>query len=496
MLFNSLIFIYLFLPITLFFVFITAEKYKNLFLLLASWVFYAWSGISFIIVLLASISMNYLIGLAISRPRDEKQRKFWFITGIGLNLLLLIIFKYTNFLLENLNFFTLLFGWNPIIINHIFLPLGISFFTFKAISYLISLKRRETPVQKNFTELALYLSIFPEIIAGPIDRYRDLSVQIHNRTFSAEQFASGVKRFTLGLFKKVLISTPLATVADKAFDGRLFELTTPMAWLGLICFALQIYYDFSGYTDMAIGLGRMLGFTFVENFNFPYLSKSVREFWKRWHISLSTFLRDYLFLPVAYSTSRKLRKERYGGIRVDHIIYIYATLITFLLCGFWHGAAWNFILWGLIHGAFLSLERTRFGKWLDHSWSIIRHSYFLAFILFSWVFFRNPSVQDAFNYLGVLSGNSKVQVDWYRLLEFWNIKLIGTFILALIGTTNIFNYLYIQILGGINNKLGLVRYISLYTIQIGTIVFILFTIALSTLYLISGTSNAFIYFRF
>jgi len=496
MLFNSLIFIYLFLPISLFFAYIVAEKYKNFFLLVSSWIFYAWGGVSFLIVLVLSIMINYLTGLAINRSRDERQRRFRFVIGICLNLSLLFVFKYTNFLFENLNLFNAIFGWKPIIVKTIFLPLGISFFTFKAISYLISIKRREQPVQENFTELALYLSIFPELIAGPIDRYNDLAGQIHRRIFSIDQFASGVRRFAMGLFKKVIISSPLAMVADHAFDGWLFQLSTPMAWLGLFCFTLHIYYDFSGYTDMAIGIGRMFGFSFTENFNFPYVSKSVREFWKRWHISLSTFLRDYLFLPIAYATSRKLKKESYWRIRVDHLIYIYATLITFLLCGFWHGAAWNFIIWGLMHGIFLSLERTRLGKWIDHRSKVFRHVYFFVFILFSWVIFRTSTIQDAFNYIEVLAGNSKAHTDWYQLLEYWNIKLIGTFILALAGTTRIFEYIYNWIQDGIKYRVRLIRYICLYSIHFGALLFILVTLALSTLYLISGTSDAFIYFRF
>ena len=496
MLFNSLIFLYLFLPLTLFFVYISTEKLRNTFILIASWVFYAWGGISFIGVLFGSILLNYLAGLAIDRARGEAARKRMFVTGVVLNLLLLGFFKYALFFIDNVNALTSLFGVTPIVMQHIFLPLGISFFTFKAITYLIGVKRREVEVQKRFFDLALYISIFPQLIAGPIDRYRNLLPQLHGRKLSFELFSSGVQRFVMGLFKKVIISSPLAYVADQAFNSPSESLGFPLAWLGAVCFTLQIYYDFSGYTDMAIGVGRMLGFQFMENFNFPYLSRSVREFWNRWHISLSTWLRDYLFLPIAFATSRNLKKERYLGIRVNHIIYILATLITFVLCGFWHGAAWNFVIWGLIHGIMLSIERGRFGKWLNHGGSWFGHLYLPVFVVVTLVFFRTSTLEKAFSFIGSMFGLLGKNADWERLLEFINPGFILIFCLALAGCTPVFETMLGWLRKGMDSPQRILNRLSFNVYHLGLILFLLFTLALSTLTIIAGTNASFIYFRF
>ncbi len=501
MLFNSLIFLYLFLPVTLLVIYTLPRlagkfslPFSNLLLLAASLVFYAWGGVWSLTVLTGSIVLNYVTGLAIGNARDAK-RKRWLVAGVVLNLALLVVFKYSLFLANNINLLAEPFGATALTPASVILPLGISFYTFKGIGYLIAVKRQEYPAQRNFINLALYIGLFPELIAGPIDRYGYLGAQITARTTSFAQFSSGVKRFALGLFKKVIISTPLAYVADHIINNPPENLSTPLAWLGAVSYMLQIYYDFSGYTDMAIGIGRMLGFELSENFNFPYISRSVREFWKRWHITLSTWLRDYLFLPIAYSTSRKLTKERYAGIRVDKLIYICATMVTFLLCGFWHGAAWNFVVWGALHGIMLSLEHTPFGKWLGRTRKPVQHLYVILFLLASLVFFRTTSLPQAFGYLGVMAGVNGVAPDWTKFMEFfdWEFILMGT--VAILGSTKVFRHILDRWLswsasGGAKNIWLVHGY------EIVSMVALLLVLMLTTMRMISQTNTPFIYFQF
>jgi len=493
---NSLLFLYLFLPVTLFFVYISSSKLKNIFLLLASFIFYAWGGVSNVFVLVASTLVNWFIGLSLGKARTARLRKTWLVVGILMNILPLLLFKYTGFFRDNLNVLISLFGLSPLWIRTYALPLGISFYSFKAITYLVSVHRRETPVQRNYADLALYISFFPSLLAGPIDRYRNFLPQLHDRVPTVEQFASGIRRFAIGLGKKVLIANSLAVVSDELFNGPVSNLSTPLAWLGVICYALQIYYDFSGYTDMAIGVGRMFGFELMENFNFPYISKSIKEFWQRWHISLSTWLRDYLFLPLAYSTSRKLKKERYFSIRVDQIIYMIATSITFLVCGFWHGAAWNFIVWGLIHGFLLILEQLGLGRLLKKLYKPLRHLYALFFLLISWVFFRTVSLPDAFHYTGILFGIGGKPVDWLMFLEYFNTGLILTIIFAILGSTKIFSIVAGWFRKRTNDPLMALRIASSNIYELISIFLVILILAASSLFMVAGTNNAFIYFKF
>ncbi len=496
MLFNSLIFLYLFLPVTLLVSFMVPRQVKNLTLLIASLIFYAWGGVWGLAVLAGSMVLNYIAGLAIGNAKSTRGRKRLFAVGVMLNLALLVVFRYSLFLVNNVNTVTELFGTQSWSLGNILLPLGISFYTFKGIGYLIAVKRQERPAQRNFISLALYIGLFPELIAGPIDRYSFLEAQIRERTTSFEKFSSGVKRFALGLFKKVIISTPLAYVADHIINNPADNLSTPLAWLGAISYMLQIYYDFSGYTDMAIGLGRMLGFELSENFNFPYISLSVREFWKRWHITLSTWLRDYLFLPIAYSTSRKLTRERYLGIRVDKLIYIYATMITFLLCGFWHGAAWNFVVWGALHGIMLSLEHTPFGKWLGRTWKPFQHIYVILFMLISLVFFRTTSLPHAFGFLGVMAGVNGVAADWSKFTEFfdWEFILMGS--VAILGSTPVFRHLLDRWLTWSSSAGNAKNYFRVHGYEIVSMVALLLVLMLTTMRMISQTNTPFIYFQF
>src|SRR5947208_3765821 len=294
--------------------------------------------------MLASIAFNYWMAIAIDRRRGDPQAPWFLAVAVGVNLVVLCVFKYANFFSDNVNALFLVLGVDPVVVPRVLLPIGISFFTFHAISYVVDVYRRDATAQKSPVHAALYLLLFPQLIAGPIIRYRDIADQLARRTVRLDDFAYGVRRFVIGLAKKVLIANVVAGPADAIFGMPAAQLSAAHAWLGIVCYTLQIYFDFSGYSDMAIGLGRMFGFRFPENFRWPYIAASVQEFWRRWHISLSTWFRDYLYVPL-------------GGNRVPPA-RTYRNLVTiFFLCGLWHGASWNFVLWGLWHGAFLVVER-------------------------------------------------------------------------------------------------------------------------------------------
>ena len=369
-----MVFLWIFLPI----VFVASlvirkPRYQNILLLIASLIFYAWGEPRYILLLLFSILMNWIFGLLIDAFRD-KGKLFLILAAAG-NLGLLGYFKYADFFINTLNhivpFLNLPFAG-------ISLPIGISFFTFQAMSYVIDLYRGQIKVQKNLLYLALYVSFFPQLIAGPIVKYRDIETQIENRSVTVTGLTGGIRRFTYGLGKKVILSNLIAGAADALFELEVSQLTGGMAWLCAITYTLQIYYDFSGYSDMAIGLGRMFGFEFMENFNYPYVSASIREFWRRWHISLSSWFRDYLYIPLGGSRKGKLRTYINNGV-------------VFFCTGLWHGASWNFVFWGLYHGFFLILERMGFGKVLDRS-KVLSRIYTLLIVMIGWVFFAAESV--------------------------------------------------------------------------------------------------------
>jgi alginate O-acetyltransferase complex protein AlgI len=498
MLFSTLIFLYLFLPLVLLVYFLVKEKMQNPLLLFASLIFYAWGGPSLLSILGGSVGINYFTGLLIGRCEQKRSRKAWLITGLILNLGLLAYFKYFNFFLENINAVTQIFGAAPIHLQRILLPLGISFFTFKAITYLVSVYRRETGVQKNLIDLALYISLFPQLIAGPISRYKDIAPQLNPkaRGVTLELFVSGVNRLVLGLTKKILIATPLAHVADQIFGTPSNQVFMPLAWLGTICFTLQLYYDFSGYSDIAIGLGRMLGFRFVENFNFPYLSRSLREFWKRWHISLSTWFRDYLFLPIAWSTSRKLPEERYFRIKAEILIYIAGTSVTFFLCGLWHGSTWNFVIWGMLHGVVLIAEQAGMGRLLKKLHPVFQHLYLILFLLISMVFFRAGNLGDALDFIGIMFGMGSASVNWLHLGHFFNLELILFGSIAILGCTPIFTHLVSLRNVPAEKTDGIFRRIAFFTVNTGNILLMLLLLFLVTVQMTAGTINPFIYFRF
>jgi len=298
MVFSSPIFLFLFLPIVLAVNFLLPIRLRNLWLLIMSLIFYGWGEPRFVLVMIASIVVNFALGLWVDRVRGRPAARRVMALGIALNIGLLAVYKYANFAVDNLNTVLAALGAAPIPLAPIALPIGISFFTFQAFSYVIDVERRDGPVQKNPLDVALFVSLFPQLIAGPIVRYRDVAAQIVERTIAREGFTRGVERFLIGLGKKMLIANTVAVPADAIFAIPADQLTAGVAWLGVVCYALQIYYDFSGYSDMAIGLGLMLGFHFLENFNYPYISRSMTEFWRRWHISLSTWFRDYLYIPL------------------------------------------------------------------------------------------------------------------------------------------------------------------------------------------------------
>ncbi len=352
MVFASPVFLFVFLPLTLLGYFAVPSKFRNVFLLLASLFFYAWGETIYVLIMLASIALNYFFGILIEQGMQAPtggRGRLALAAGITVNLLLLVYFKYANFLADNLNVSLARLSLPEIALGPVHLPIGISFFTFHAISYLVDIYRRQCTAQRTFVQCALYIALFPQLIAGPILRYRDMASQLISRTVTAAGFSAGIQRFVFGLAKKLILANPLGELADKVFAIPSGDLTAGPAWLGIICYGLQIYLDFSAYSDMAIGLGRMFGFHIMENFDYPYISLSIREFWRRWHISLSTWFRDYLYIPMGGNRGAAWRT------------YLNLTTV-FLLCGLWHGASWNFVIWGLLHGVYLVLERVGFGR--------------------------------------------------------------------------------------------------------------------------------------
>lgn len=391
MLFSEPIFLFLFLPFLLAGIPLCSHHHQNYLLAAASLLFYAWDEPSHALILIGSITFNYGAGLVISKAAGALRRRTYLILGIMANLGVLAWFKYADFLVENLNLFFNLIGLSALAAPASSLPLGISFFTFQAISYLFDVFRRRTPAQTNLIDLTLYVALFPQLIAGPIVRYGEFAWQILNRRITRRGTTIGIRRFVRGLAKKLLIANTLAVPADAIFALAPSDLTAPIAWLGVLCYTLQIYFDFSGYSDMAIGLGRMFGFKIPENFRHPYTATSITGFWRRWHMSLSRWFRDYLYIPL-------------GGNRTSpNRTYLNLTIV-FLFCGLWHGASWTFVLWGMVHGAALIFERMGLGATLARSPRLIGWIYTMLLIVISWVLFRSPSIAHAIGYLIGMAG--------------------------------------------------------------------------------------------
>ncbi len=393
MVFSSAVFLFLFLPVTLgVYLVLPGLRARNVWLLAASLFFYAWGEVYFVLVMVASIALNTALAAWAGRRRAAGRPGRAPVTlAVLFNVGLLLVFKYANFLVANLNALRAGLGAGPLAVPDIPLPIGISFFTFQALSYVLDVHRGDAEARRNPLRVGLYIGLFPQLIAGPIVRYRDVASQIDRRKTTLRGAVRGLRRFTVGLGKKMLIANAMGEVADRVFPAAGGGLTPGTAWLGVLCYTLQIYFDFSGYSDMAIGLGRLFGFRFMENFRYPYIATSLREFWQRWHISLSTWFRDYLYLPMGGSRAGPWRTYR-------------NLLVVFLLCGLWHGASWTFVAWGLFHGAFLVLERLGLGRLLDRLWRPLRHAYVLLLTAVSWVLFRCESFADALAYLGSLAG--------------------------------------------------------------------------------------------
>lgn len=412
MLFSSPIFVFLFLPLVLAIYFATPRVLKNAFLLLASLVFYAWGEPVMSLVMIFSIVVNYVFGLWVDAARARGRGKGVVALAIAVNLGLLVAFKYADWLWEVASGTLLALGaideplallgsylaadspLRSVLLNPdetIRLPIGISFFTFQAFSYVIDVYRRDGAVQRNPFDIALYVALFPQLIAGPIVRYRDVAEQIVQRVVTLSGFAYGIRRFILGLGKKMLIANVCAEACDKVFAIPGAELTPGVAWLGIVCYTLQIYFDFSGYSDMAIGLGHMFGFKFLENFNYPYISRSITEFWRRWHISLSTWFRDYLYIPL-------------GGNRGGRARTYFNLVLVFFLCGLWHGANVTFVVWGLWHGLFLVIERVGLAEWMRKRNAVLAHAFVLLVVMIGWVYFRAETLEYANTFVGTLFG--------------------------------------------------------------------------------------------
>ncbi|WP_195263752.1 MBOAT family protein [Clostridium sp. 1001275B_160808_H3] len=467
MVFSSSVFIFMFLPLVVFLYYISGKKLRNYILLLASLLFYAWGGMNYLKILIVSILINYIFGLLIDKTVDKKGlRKFFLILGIILNLALLFYYKYYDFFIENVN---TLFNMN-FELKRIVLPIGISFFTFQGMSYIIDIYRNDGKVNKNIFSVALYISLFPQLVAGPIIKYKTIDEQIRNRKESIEYFSYGINRFVIGLGKKIIISDMLGAISDNIFllsSSSGIDMIT--AWIGAICYTLQIYFDFSGYSDMAIGLGYFFGFKFPENFNYPYISKSITEFWRRWHISLSTWFKEYLYIPL-------------GGNRRGNVYF--NLFVVFLVTGLWHGASWNFVIWGLWHGLFMIIERfIRDKEWYKKIPSYIKIPITLFIVVIGWVLFKATTLEEGLKYLSIMFGLSNFSDITFEYTYFISRKLIVLIIIGIIAST--------PILKDIFNRYRDVKAFELIKTILITLLFII-----SIIFMVNSTYSPFIYFQF
>ncbi len=466
MVFSSITFIYYFLPIVILIYYLIPDKYKNLFFLLASLFFYTWGEIKYILLIIISIIANYIFGVLLENKKIKKRSIMIFASIFNIGLL--GVFKYTGFFLNTINnIFNI-----SIPVPNIRLPLGISFFTFQALSYVIDVYREEVPVQKKITDLALYVIAFPQLIAGPIVRYNTVNEQIKYRTHTSKKLSEGIKRFLLGLGKKTLLANSLGSLANASFEAG-GNLTLLSSWLGIIAYTFQIYYDFSGYSDMAIGLGKMFGFEYEENFNYPYISKSITEFWRRWHISLGTWFKDYVYIPL-------------GGNRLSKIKNIRNLFIVWFLTGMWHGASWNYIIWGLYFGVLLFIERIT-KDLRENIPSYINMIITFILVVIGWIFFRIEEIYLSLDYLKSLFniGNiGLIDIESRINLHDNIILLFISFVLATPLLGNLVNRLY--------KKIELNRS----KIDLVDTIFYISLLIMSTIYLVNSTYNPFIYFRF
>jgi alginate O-acetyltransferase complex protein AlgI len=485
MVFSSPIFLFLFLPVVLAGCLLPSLRLRNFWLLFFSILFYAWGEVGFVGLMLGSTVINYILGRWVEKESDPARRRWAVGIAIALNLALLAIFKYTNFAVHNLNLILGILGAKPVKLKDVRLPIGISFFTFHAISYIMDIYRRKWASAKNPADVALYIFFFPQLIAGPILRWSAIAPQIASRQQTTDRFAQGIRRFVQGLAKKVLVANAVAQPADVIFgwSAKWNDLTLTTAWVGAICYMLQIYFDFSGYSDMAVGLGKMFGFEFMENFNYPYIAQSIRDFWRRWHISLSSWFRDYLYIPL-------------GGNRCSEPRNQLNLVIVFLLCGLWHGASWTFVVWGLYHGVFIVLEHGRFGGILERSPKPLRHLYALVVVLVGWVFFRASTIYTALSYLNNMAGIKLSHDTAQTLTGAMNHQSAFALLVGLLLATPICPCIKTWAAGQLKHWPEGWRTAAHGAGAGVQFVAVLALLILSTAWLAGGTYNPFIYFRF
>jgi len=499
MLFSSTVFVFLFLPIVNVFHFLVPWRARNLWLLAASLFFYAWGETHLVWILLVSIFVNYLSALAISggfSPGTPPQlpqaggrtarQKLALAVGILANLGLLGFFKYFHFGVDTWNQLLALAGIERGRCDPGFtvtLPLGISFFTFQAMSYTIDVYRGRARATRNLLNLATYVTLFPQLVAGPIVRYVQVAEALKHRKPRAERIARGSKRFVVGLAKKMIVANAVAVPADQIFALPDNQLTSSLAWLAVLCYTLQIYFDFSGYSDMAIGMGHIFGFDFPENFNYPYIAQSMRDFWQRWHISLSTWFRDYLYIPL-------------GGNRKGAFRTRFNLLLVFLLCGLWHGASWTFVVWGLYHGFFLALERTPFGVWVARLWRPLRHAYTLLAVMIGWIVFRAETFKQALMLLKATICFAGAESSVHVLSEYCDRETVLIVGLAVLGSMPWIPAAAARLRAAAARMHPLARASMEVTAEAMVVPVLCLLFAYCAMLLAAQTHNPFIYFRF
>jgi alginate O-acetyltransferase complex protein AlgI len=515
LLFSSPLFLFVFLPILLGLYSIAPARYRNLVLLIASLLFYVWGEGAYVLVMMAIIAVNYGLGRRIDSLAGQSRARITVAVAVVVNLGLLIAFKYSNFLVDQLNVLLSLVHVPKLKLAPVHLPLGISFFTFHALSYVIDIHRRKSRGGKPL-DFALYMTLFPHSIAGPIVRYGDIAGQIAHRVVTTAGFAEGIRRFIIGLAKKMLVANTVAVTADAIFALPGSGLNFSLAWLGVACYTLQIYFDFSGYSDMAIGLAKLFGIDFLENFNYPYSARSITDFWRRWHISLSTWFRDYLYIPLGGNRCSPARN--------------YANLVTvFFLCGLWHGASWTFAAWGLFHGAFLVLERMkpaqiiglaqngvrhrcakhpsgrsgngprpRFepGRIIDSFWSPVRHIYTLLVVSVGWVLFRADNVAQATAFLKAMAGLGSGAGLEYHIGLYIDSQLVLALIAGAIGSAPLVPLVIRAREAVVAGATGILRAGLDAGFALVDVAGHSLLLLASAMLLAAGTHNPFIYFRF
>lgn len=470
MVFSSLIFLFAYLAITLVLYYAVPFKARNAVLFVVSLIFYGWGEPKYIVVMLFSILVAYIFGFFVGKYRESapKKARAYLIVSIILNLSALLFFKYANFFIENLALIPGLGGLKPI--EGLKLPVGISFYTFQIMSYTIDVYRGDARVQRRIVPFGAYVTLFPQLIAGPIVRYSDVDEQLTNRRETVDKFASGVQRFCAGLAKKVLLADTVYVLLGHYHDAFAFEKTVLGAWLIVILYTFQIYFDFSGYSDMAIGLGRMLGFEFLENFNYPYISKSITEFWRRWHISLSTWFREYVYIPLGGNRRGKLRQYR-------------NIAVVWLLTGFWHGASWNFLLWGAYFCVLLIVEKLFLYKWLQKAPAVLAHLYTMFFVCISWLIFYFTDLGEGLTCLKAMFGvgvtSFATPTVVYDLLRYLPLLLI-----CVLAATPLPKRLF----DALKNRFVTMRYAQVLLIAGAFLVI--------TAYLVDSTFSTFLYYRF